>query len=58
VLAQIVDGKATKVIAIDMNLSHRTVEIYRANIMQKMQSKSVAQLVKTLSDHHLSSGMA
>ncbi len=50
VLDYVVDGKATKVIALELNLSQRTVEIYRANIMQKMQSRSVAQLVKMLSE--------
>lgn len=50
VLDYIVNGKATKVIALELNLSQRTVEIYRANVMQKMQSKSVAQLVKMLAD--------
>jgi two-component system response regulator FixJ len=51
VLDLIVAAKATKVIALELGLSQRTVEIYRANIMQKMQSKSVAQLVKTVSDY-------
>lgn len=51
VLNFIVSGKASKVIAIEMSLSQRTVEIYRANIMQKMRSKSVAQLVKMLSEY-------
>lgn len=50
VLDYVVNGKATKVIALELNLSQRTVEIYRANIMQKMQSKSVAQLVKVVSE--------
>jgi FixJ family two-component response regulator len=50
VLDYVINGKATKVIAIEMSLSQRTVEIYRANVMQKMQSKSVAQLVRMLSE--------
>lgn len=50
VLDYVLNGKATKVIALELSLSQRTVEIYRANIMQKMQSKSVAQLVKMLSE--------
>lgn len=48
VLEHIVDGKATKVIAAELQLSQRTVEIYRANVMQKMQARSVAQLVKMM----------
>lgn len=55
VLDYVINGKATKVIAIELSLSQRTVEIYRANIMQKMQSKSVAQLVKMLSEFRGSS---
>lgn len=58
VLDYVVNGKATKVIAIELSLSQRTVEIYRANIMQKMQSRSVAQLVKMLSESGISLGKA
>ena len=46
VLALIVDGRANKVIAIDLNLSERTVEIHRANVMEKMGARSVAHLVR------------
>jgi FixJ family two-component response regulator len=46
VLAMVVDGKANKVIAIDLSLSERTVEIHRANVMEKMGARSVAHLVK------------
>jgi FixJ family two-component response regulator len=46
VLVLVVDGKANKVIAIDLGLSERTVEIHRANVMEKMGARSVAHLVK------------
>lgn len=46
VMALVVDGRANKVIAIDLGLSERTVEIHRANVMEKMQARSVAHLVK------------
>jgi two-component system response regulator FixJ len=46
VMAHVVDGKANKVIAIDLGLSERTVEIHRANVMEKMGARSVAHLVK------------
>jgi two-component system response regulator FixJ len=46
VMALVVDGKANKVIAIDLGLSERTVEIHRANVMDKMGARSVAHLVK------------
>jgi two-component system, LuxR family, response regulator FixJ len=50
VLDGMLNGKATKVIAIELSLSQRTVEIYRANVMQKMQTKSLAQLVRMISE--------
>lgn len=46
VLDLVVDGRANKVIAIDLDLSERTVEIHRANVMEKMGARSVAHLVK------------
>jgi FixJ family two-component response regulator len=46
VLDLVVDGRANKVIAIDLGLSERTVEIHRANVMEKMGARSVAHLVK------------
>ena len=54
VLHLIVEGKANKVVAIDLGLSERTVEIHRANVMEKMGARSVAHLVKmhlTLNEH-------
>jgi FixJ family two-component response regulator len=46
VMVLIVEGKANKVIAMDLDLSERTVEIHRARVMEKMKARSVAQLVK------------
>lgn len=46
VLQFVVDGAANKVIAIDLGLSERTVEIHRAKVMEKMDARSVAHLVK------------
>jgi two-component system response regulator FixJ len=46
VMAQVVDGKANKVIASDLGVSQRTVEIHRARVMEKMQAGSLAQLVR------------
>ncbi len=46
VMALVVDGRANKVIAIDLGLSERTVEIHRANVMEKMGARSVAHLVR------------
>lgn len=46
VLDGLVDGKANKVIAFDLGISPRTVEIYRANLMTKMQARSLSELVR------------
>lgn len=46
VMEQVVNGKANKVVAIDLNVSQRTVEIHRANVMEKMKARSLAQLVR------------
>jgi len=48
VLNYLVDGAANKVIAIDLNISPRTVEIHRARVMEKMQVKSLPELVKVV----------
>lgn len=39
-------GKSSKLIAADMGISVRTVEGYRANIMDKMNARTVGQLVE------------
>lgn len=46
VMKLLADGHANKAIAIDLGLSERTVEIHRANVMEKMSAHSVAHLVK------------
>lgn len=46
VMSQVVQGKANKVIAGDLGVSQRTVEIHRARVMEKMQAGSLAQLVR------------
>ena len=46
VLEGLVAGKANKVIAHDLGISPRTVEIYRAKVMTKMQAKSLSELVR------------
>ena len=42
----LVDGKANKVIAFDLDISPRTVEVYRANAMMKMQARTLSDLVR------------
>jgi len=46
VLDCLVEGKSNKVIAHDLGISPRTVEIYRANVMAKMHAKSLSELVR------------
>ena len=43
-------GKQNKVIAQDLGVSPRTVEIHRARVMEKMNAQSVAQLVRMMLD--------
>ena len=46
VLDALVEGKANKIIAYELGISARTVEVYRANVMSKMQVKSLSELVR------------
>ena len=46
VLSGLVSGRANKQIAYDLGISPRTVEIYRANLMNKMQAGSLSDLVR------------
>jgi FixJ family two-component response regulator len=46
VMERVVAGKPNKVIADELNLSHKTVEAHRARVMEKMQAGSVADLIR------------
>jgi two-component system response regulator FixJ len=46
VMKGIVAGQANKTIAYDLDISPRTVEVHRANVMAKMQAKSLPDLVR------------
>ena len=50
VLGRVVAGQANKTIAFDLGISPRTVEVYRAGLMAKMQAKSLAELVRMVMD--------
>lgn len=54
VLDGLVEGHANKVIAYDLNISARTVEVYRANVMTKMQAGSLSELVRMVTIAELS----
>ena len=47
VLDLIMQGSSNKVIAAQLAISPRTVEIYRANVMSKMRADSLSDLVRT-----------
>jgi two-component system, LuxR family, response regulator FixJ len=46
VLALMTRGRPNKLMAVDLNLSQRTIEIHRARVMEKMNADSLAQLVR------------
>jgi two-component system response regulator FixJ len=46
VLDGVVSGKMNKMIAFDLSISERTVEVYRANIMHKSGASSLSELVR------------
>jgi FixJ family two-component response regulator len=46
VFERVAEGQANKVVAIDLEISERTVEIHRSQVMQKMEAKNLADLVK------------
>ncbi|MDG9668303.1 MULTISPECIES: response regulator transcription factor [unclassified Hahella] len=46
IMEMMIEGNANKVIAIELNISQRTVEIHRSRVMQKMGTHSLAQLVQ------------
>jgi FixJ family two-component response regulator len=50
VLALVTAGKANKVMAGDLGVSQRTVEIHRARVMEKMEAASLAHLVRMVLD--------
>ena len=45
VMQRVVRGQANKVIAMDLGVSQRTVELHRARVMRKLKMRSVAELV-------------
>ena len=46
VMEGLVAGLSNKLIARDYNISPRTIEVYRANVMTKMQASSISELVR------------
>jgi len=50
VLRGVVQGQPNKTIALELSHSPRTVEVYRAGLMNKMQARSLAELVRMVMD--------
>lgn len=50
VLKGVVAGQPNKTIAIELGISPRTVEVYRAGLMGKMQARSLPELVRMVMD--------
>ena len=48
VMNMIVAGNSNKVIAIDLCLSQRTIEVHRSNVMEKLKVRSLADLVRVV----------
>ena len=46
VLMGVVAGKANKIIAFELNISARTVEVYRANLMSKTGARNLSDLMR------------
>lgn len=47
ILDCIAAGKINKVISTELNISSKTVEMHRANVMRKMQASNLAELITT-----------
>jgi two-component system response regulator FixJ len=54
VMDGLVAGEANKAIAFDLGISARTVEVYRANVMMKMQTKTLSELVRMVTISRMS----
>lgn len=56
VLKGVVAGQVNKTIAFELGISPRTVEVYRAGLMGKMQARSLPDLVRMVMDVNLDAG--
>jgi FixJ family two-component response regulator len=46
VFERVADGEMNKVIAADLGISERTVEVHRGQVMKKLEARTLAQLVR------------
>ncbi len=49
IMMLVAEGHSSKVIALDLGISERTVELHRSRVMKKMSARSVAELVRIAS---------
>ena len=56
VMDLILDGKLNKIVADQLNISVRTVEVHRARVFEKMGVKSAVELAKILNEHGFAVG--
>ena len=47
VMELLVEGKQNKVIALELNISPRTVELHRSRVMDKLHAHSLSEIVRT-----------
>ena len=48
VYERVAQGQANKVVAIELGISERTVELHRGRIMKKMRARSLAELMRVV----------
>ena len=53
VLLKVGMGKSTKEIAFELRLSHHTINTYRARLLEKLNIKTTAQLIRYVLEKHL-----
>ncbi len=57
VLLRLVEGLPNKVIALDLGISPRTVEIHRANVMEKLACRSLAEVIRLATTAGIGAGI-
>jgi FixJ family two-component response regulator len=51
VMERVLDGKSNKVIAFELDLAVKTIEAYRASLMEKMEARSLGELARLVAVH-------
>lgn len=53
VLKLLIQGKLNKMVAAELDLSIKTIELHRSNIMRKLKSRSLAQIISMIYAHDI-----